>query len=350
MWKDNKLLVLFLFTTVLLISFAFYGFQIVYSPNVLVDKTSREIIIPQDANFQKVQRLLYEEGYVNDLVSFSFLAKLMNYDKNIKPGRYVLESNMTNIQAIRLLRSGNRTPVNITFHNARLLKDLGPKITANLLITEEEFNAGLLWFIDNNDYGFTADNLISMFIPNTYEVYYNITAEALLTRLAEEYTTFWNEQRQAKATELGMNRVEISTLASIVQEENARNDEKPVIAGLYINRLEKGIALQADPTLKFALKDFSLKRILNVHKEVESPYNTYKYTGLPPGPINMPEISSIDAVLNYQKHDYLYMCAKEDFSGYHNFAVNYEDHMVNARKYQRALTIEQNKAKIKANE
>ncbi|MDH5603878.1 MAG: endolytic transglycosylase MltG, partial [Cyclobacteriaceae bacterium] len=307
-------------------------------------------IIPRDADFKEVQRLLYEEGYVNDLVSFSFLAKLMNYDKNIKPGRYILEGDMTNIQAIRLLRSGNRTPVNITFHNARLLKDLGPKITANLMMTEEEFNAGLLWFIDNNDYGFTADNLISMFIPNTYEVYYNITAEALLTRLAEEYTNFWNEQRQAKATELGMNKVEISTLASIVQEENARNDEKPVIAGLYINRLEKGIALQADPTLKFALKDFSLKRILNVHKEVDSPYNTYKYPGLPPGPINVPEISSIDAVLNYEKHEYIYMCAKEDFSGYHNFAVNYEDHMVNARKYQRALTIEQNKAKNKANE
>ena len=350
MWKDNKLLVAFLFTTVLLISFAFYGFQIVYSPNILVEKGSREIIIPRDADFKEVQRLLYEEGYVNDLVSFSFLAKLMNYDKNIKPGRYILEGDMTNIQAIRLLRSGNRTPVNITFHNARLLKDLGPKITANLMMTEEEFNAGLLWFIDNNDYGFTADNLISMFIPNTYEVYYNITAEALLTRLAEEYTNFWNEQRQAKATELGMNKVEISTLASIVQEENARNDEKPVIAGLYINRLEKGIALQADPTLKFALKDFSLKRILNVHKEVDSPYNTYKYPGLPPGPINVPEISSIDAVLNYEKHEYIYMCAKEDFSGYHNFAVNYEDHMVNARKYQRAFTIEQNKAKNKANE
>jgi len=350
MWKDNKLLVAFLFTTVLLISFAFYGFQIVYSPNILLEKSRREIIIPRDADFKEVQRLLYEEGYVNDLVSFSFLAKLMNYDKNIKPGRYILEGDMTNIQAIRLLRSGNRTPVNITFHNARLLKDLGPKITANLMMTEEEFNAGLLWFIDNNDYGFTADNLISMFIPNTYEVYYNITAEALLTRLAEEYTNFWNEQRQAKATELGMNKVEISTLASIVQEENARNDEKPVIAGLYINRLEKGIALQADPTLKFALKDFSLKRILNVHKEVDSPYNTYKYPGLPPGPINVPEISSIDAVLNYEKHEYIYMCAKEDFSGYHNFAVNYEDHMVNARKYQRALTIEQNKAKNKANE
>ena len=344
MKKSTKLLAVFLFVTVLLISFAFYGFQIIYSPNILVGKGPKELIIPEGTDFKELQRLLYDGRFVNDLVSFSFLAKLMKYNENIKPGRYVLESDMTNIQAIRFLRSGNRTVARITFNNARLLTDLSAKITTDLRITEDELNAGMLEFLDSNDYGFTAETLISMFVPNTYEVYYNITPRELLERLYGEYKKFWNEERQAKADSMGMTRVEVATLASIVQEENANNEEKPIIAGLYMNRLKIGMALQADPTLKFAHKDFSLKRIYNKHKEIDSPYNTYMYPGLPPGPINMPEISSINAVLDYTKHDYLYMVAKEDFSGYHNFSSDYDEHLANARKYQRALTREQKKA------
>jgi UPF0755 protein len=184
-----------------------------------------------------------------------------------------------------------------------------------------------------------------MFIPNTYEVYYNVAPEALVQRMHREYELFWTEERKAKAKEVGLTEIEVSILASIVQAETIKNAEAPIIAGLYLNRLRKGIALQADPTLVFAVGDFSLKRVLNEHKEIDSPYNTYKYPGLPPGPVNMPSIRSIDAVLNYTKSDYYYMCAKEDFSGNHNFTNDYDQHMRNAARYQHALTIEQEKAK-----
>jgi len=186
---------------------------------------------------------------------------------------------------------------------------------------------------------------MTMFIPNTYEVYYNVSPEALVDRMHHEYELFWTADRKAKAKEVGLTEIEVSILASIVQAETIKNAEAPVIAGLYLNRLRKGIALQADPTLVFAVGDFSLKRVLNEHKEIDSPYNTYKYPGLPPGPVNMPSIRSIDAVLNYTKSNYYYMCAKEDFSGNHNFTNSYEEHMKNAARYQRALTIEQEKAK-----
>ena len=183
-----------------------------------------------------------------------------------------------------------------------------------------------------------------MFIPNTYEVYTNISSEQLVERMYEEYDKFWTEERRQKAQAIGLTPFEVSTLASIVQAESVREDEAPIIASLYMNRLEKGMPLQADPTLVFAVGDFSLKRVLNEHKEIDSPFNTYKYPGLPPGPINMPMIKSLEAVLNHVDTDYYYMCAKEDFSGRHNFTNDYQEHMRNAARYQRALTIEQKKA------
>jgi UPF0755 protein len=268
----------------------------------------------------------------------------MNYDENVKGGRFVLRKNMTNLQAIRTLRSGRQEPVRITFNNVRLISELAEKITKNLSLTPTEFEAALIQFAKNNPYGFNKDNIISMFIPNTYEVYFNISSEGLIDKMHEEYDKFWSDERKEKAKQLGLTPFEVSTLASIVQAESIRPDEAPVIASLYLNRLKKGIALQADPTLVFAVGDFSLKRILNEHKAVDSPFNTYKYPGLPPGPINMPTIGSIDAVLNPAATDYYYMCAKEDFSGRHNFTNSYEEHMRNAAKYQRALTIEQQKA------
>ena len=184
-----------------------------------------------------------------------------------------------------------------------------------------------------------------MFIPNTYEMYFNTGADKVIERFYYEYEQFWNEERKEKAKQIGLTPLEVSILASIVQAETVKRDEAPIIAGLYINRLKQGIALQADPTLVFAVGDFTLKRVLNEHKEIDSPYNTYKYAGLPPGPINMPEISSIDAVLKYKPSDFIYMCAKEDFSGYHNFTNNYNEHLRNAQRYQKALTIEQRKAR-----
>lgn len=330
--------------SILGISFSFYAFQIVYTPNILVEKENRLFIVEEGNSFKDVQRKLHEGNYVQDLVSFSFLARITGYDDQIKPGRYVLKANMTNLEALRILRSGKQEPVKITFNNVRLLKDLSEKITRNLDMSPEEFEVAVIDFAMTNKFGFNKDNVMVLFIPNTYEVYYNIAPEALVKRMYHEYENFWNEERTRKAQAAGLTPVEVSILASIVQAETIKEEEAPLVASLYINRLRKGIPLQADPTLKFALGDFSIKRILNVHKEIDSPYNTYMHAGLTPGPISLPEIWALDAVLNYQPTDYYYMCAKEDFSGYHNFTNDYNVHMNNARRYQQALTIEQRKA------
>ncbi len=351
MLGKKKIFVVFLVLfSILLTSFAFYAYQIIYTPNILVGKDAEYFLIDKDDTFKDVQNNLYEGNYVQDLVSFSFLARLMDYDVNVKPGLYYLESRMTNIQAIRRLRSGEQIPVAITFNNIRLSEEIGPRITRNTMVTPEDFQVALDSFVRENDLGFNKENIIGMFIPNTYQVFYTATAEDLVERMLMEYQRFWNEDRLQKAQNLGLTPLEVSTLASIVQAESRQHpDEWPVIAGLYLNRLRKGMALQADPTLVFAAGDFSIKRVLNVHKTIDSPYNTYRRSGLPPGPINMPDIRALDAVLNSDQHEYLYMCAREDFSGYHNFAKTFAEHKVNAQKYQRALTIEQRKARQKQN-
>lgn len=334
-------LAVFLLLSVLLISFTYYGYQICYTPNILVGKEDRVLVIPDSANFETVQKILHEGNFVQDLISFSFLSKLMDYDQGIKSGRYTLKANMTNLQAIRYLRLGLQEPVAVTFNNVRLIQDLSEKITRNLEMTPQEFEAALVEFAMNNRYGFTKDNVLCMFIPNTYEVYYNASPKQLIEKMHDEYEKFWDTERQDKAGALKLTPIEVSILASIVQAETVKRDEAPTIAGLYINRLKQGIPLQADPTLVFASGDFALKRVLNEHKLIDSPYNTYKYAGLPPGPINLPEISSLDATLNYLASDYIYMCAKEDFSGRHNFSASYAEHMRNAQRYQAALTREQ---------
>ena len=185
--------------------------------------------------------------------------------------------------------------------------------------------------------GFTSQTIPAMFIPNTYEMYWNISAGKLMQRMKREYTAFWTETRRSRAEKAGISPVEAAILASIVEEESAATEEYSIIAGLYINRLHRGMPLQADPTVKFALGNFTLHRILHEHLNVDSPYNTYLYSGLPPGPIRIPSIAGVDAVLNYSKHHYLYMCAKEDFSGKHNFAASLAEHNRNAGRYQAAL-------------
>jgi len=343
--RPSKRLIFFLLFSILLISFAYYAFQICYTPNILVEKEDRQIVIPKEATFKDVQGILHQENIVQDLMSFSFLSKLMDYDENVKSGRYHLRQNMTNLQAIKLLRSGEQEPVKITFNNVRLVSELSEKITRNLFMKPQEFEAALVQFAISNNKGFNKDNILSMFIPNTYEVYYQSTPQELISRMYHEYEIFWNNERKEKANKTGLTPIEVSILASIVQAESVQKDEAPIIASLYLNRLKKGMPLQADPTLVFAIGDFTLKRVLNEHKEIDSPYNTYKYAGLPPGPINMPENSSLDAVLNFAPGNYLYMCAKEDFSGRHNFTSSYQQHVNNAARYQRALSIEIEKGK-----
>ncbi len=346
---SRKRLAFFLISSTLLITFVFYGYQILYTANVLVDRDDRMFVIHSGATYRTVQEELSRGGYVNDLVSFSFLARLMDYDKEIRPGRYYLRRNMTNIQAINVLKSGKAEPVKVTFTVIRLRSELSEKITKNIGVTAVEFDEALDEFIASNKEGFTRENILTMFIPNTYQVYFNVNPEDLIERMHQEYEKFWSAARRAKAKEVGLTPIEVSILASIVQAETVKQIEAPVIAGLYYNRLKKDMPLQADPTLVFAVGDFTLKRVLNEHKDVESPYNTYKYAGLPPGPINLPQIPMIDAVLNYEKHRYLYMCAREDFSGFHNFASNLSEHNLNARRYQQALTIEIRKGAHKKN-
>ncbi len=339
-----KRLVIFLALSTLLISFTFYFYQIFFTANILVEKENRLFVIRSGSTFRQVQEDLMDGGFVNDLVSFSFVARLSGFDKKIKAGRFYLKRNMNNRQAILALTRGRNEEVKVTFTHVRLLSDLGEKITANIGVTEKEFYDALNKFVESNQDGFTKETILTMFIPNTYLVYFNVIPEDLIMRFNTEYHDFWNAERLAKAEAIGLTLIEVSILASVVQAEISKGAEAPIVAGLYLNRLKKDIALQADPTLIFAAGDFTIKRVLNEHKEIDSPYNTYKHPGLPPGPINMPYVSSIDAVLNYQKHNYYYMCASEDFSGYHKFASILAEHQKNASRYQRALSAELRKA------
>lgn len=340
-----KKLAFYIVASTLFITFTYYGYQICFTPNILVEKDSRTFKIPKGATYRQVQKELYDAGFVNDAVSFSFIARLKGYDKRVHPGQFALEGNMTNLAALDVLMGTEQVPVRITFNNVRLVSELGPRITKNTAVSPIEFDNAVDAFVKNNNEGFTRENVLCMFLPNTYEVYLNISAEELVARMHEEYLKFWTDERKQKAQDIGLTPIEVGILASIVRAEASKEEEAPTIAGLYLNRLKKDIALQADPTLVFAVGDFSLKRVLNIHKEVDSPYNTYTHTGLPPGPINMPGISFINAVLDAEKNSYIYMCAKEDFSGAHNFATNLTEHNRNAAKYQRALTIEQRKGR-----
>ena len=261
----------------------------------------------------------------------------MDYPNRVKAGKYRLEPDMNNRTLINKLGGGIQEPVKLRFENIRLKENFAAHLAQQLepdsiafinLLNDESLAAS---------YGFDTANFFSMFVPNTYEFYWNTSAERFIERMQQEYEKFWNEQRREKAAGLNLSLQEVSTLASIVKGEALHVDEMPTIAGLYINRLRKGMLLQADPTVIFANNDFTIRRVLYRHLRTDSPYNTYLYRGLPPGPIMMPSIASIDAVLNHQQHNYIYMCAKDDFSGYHNFAVTQAEHSINARKFQQAL-------------
>lgn len=342
MKKRIILVAIIIIFSVMLTSFGFYAYQITKTPNVLVGIEERSLVIEPNTTFSQLQHRLYEERYVNDMVSFALLSKIMDYPENIKPGHYLLTRDMTNLEAIRLLRSGRQTPVNVTFNNLRSKEELASRLSKNLMAKEQELYQLLNDSATIASYGFNTHNILGMFIPNTYEFFWTTTAEEVLERMNTEYERFWNEERRQKAERLGLKPEEVSVVASIVQAETIKADEMPRVAGVYLNRLKKNMKLEADPTLVFAANDFTIRRVLNEHKQIDSPYNTYKYSGLPPGPINLPHIAAIDAVLNAEDHKFIFFCAREDFSGYHNFAATYREHVNNANKYQRAL----NKRKV----
>ena len=272
--------------------------------------------------------------------SMNCLRSLMDdgkYQSQIRTGRYRIEPGKRIIDIYRMLKGGHQEPFMLTIPETRTMEQLASRLSRKLMLDSATIAQALTDSAFCQQQGYTLETIPCLFIPNTYEVYWDMSLDDLMKRMHKEYDAFWNSERKAKAEALGLTPNEVQTLASIVDEETANNPEKPTIAGLYLNRLKIGMLLQADPTVKFAMRDFTLKRILNAHLATDSPYNTYKYAGLPPGPIKVASIQGINAVLSPEAHDYLYMCAKEDFSGTHNFAVTLQEHMVNARRYQQAL-------------
>jgi UPF0755 protein len=335
----KKVLISVAIVSVLLIFITIaFAFKRIYQPNVTLNgKETSFVYIPTGSNINDVCRILYEKNIIINRSSFEWIAEKKKYQNNIKPGKYKIKNKMSNNELINLLRSGNQEPVKLTFNNIRTVNQLAGVISRQI----EADSASLAKLLNDNDYvqsyGFSSSNIISMFLPDTYEFVWNTSPESFVKRMNKEYVKFWNSTRLEKAKEIGLTQTEVITLASIVDEESNKPDEYAVIAGVYMNRLKKGIPLQADPTVKFALQDFTIKRVLKKHLQTESPYNTYLNKGVPPGPIAMPSIKAIESVLNYQKHNYLYFCAKSDFSGYHVFAKTLTQHNHNAQLYQAAL-------------
>ncbi len=335
-WK--KVLIALLLIVLVGGSWAGYEFyRTVYSPNVVMEAEEGFFHIPTGSDLKAVTYLLQQKGMILNRASFEWVAKQKQYELNVKPGRYRLTSGMSNNGLIDLLRSGKQVPLMVTFNNIRLKEELAGRI-ARQIEADSTALARLLYDPSfAKKYGLTIETLPTLFIPNTYEFWWNTSAEQFVERMAKEYKAFWTEERKAKAKRIGLGQSEVSILASIVQKETNMRDEQPTVAGVYLNRLKKGMLLQADPTLVFANRDFEARRVLNRHKEIDSPYNTYRYKGLPPGPICLPDPRTIDAVLNAQTHSYLYFCAKADGSGYHSFATTYNEHLRNAREFQREL-------------
>jgi peptidoglycan lytic transglycosylase G len=310
--------------------------------NIKVGEDDQTIYIHSGSSFEQVMDSLESNLQISNVRVLSWIAFKKKYPELIKPGRYVIKKDLSYNGLINRLRSGRQDAVKLTFNNIRTLNQLAGKIGLQI----EADSVQIMDFLgDDKNFssdGFAHNNIIALFIPNTYEVYWNSDAKSLYKRMLKEYRMFWNDDRMAKAKEKGLSPIEVSTLASIIDDEVAKVDEKPRIAGVYLNRLKRGIPLQACPTIKFALNDFTITRVLYKHLQIDSPYNTYKHRGFPPGPIGCPSIEGIDAVLNAEKHNYLYFAAKADFSGYHNFSRSLAEHNRYAAAYQREL----NKRKI----
>lgn len=317
-------------------SIGFKGYRY-YKKTNFTPKETVYTYINEDTDFKDLTRFLVDSAGAQNIDFFTVIAEVFEYPDNMRTGKYAIDPGVSSLDLVNRLRRGQQTPTRITFNNVRFLNDLANKLDEQLMLSADDILTRLMDPTYCDSLGFNTETIRAMFIPNTYEVYWNISPDRLLNRMKKEYDTFWNEERKAQAEKIGLTPVQISILASIVEEETAVADEYPVVAGLYINRLHRGMLLQADPTVKYAVGDFMLQRILYIHLEIDSPYNTYIYPGLPPGPLRIPTIQGLNAVLNYSKHNYLYMVAKEDFSGRHNFASTLVEHNRNANRYRSEL-------------
>lgn len=315
-----------------------YGYYALMTDNIkLKKKETHELLIPTGSDYSFVQKELEAADILKDMTTFEMTVSALKYDQLVKPGRYEITGGMTNLKLVRKLRSGDQDEIKFRFLTYRQPQDLAASVAEQF---EWEANE-LLTLLEDPEYlsqfEIAPQNVMELFLPDTYFLYYTTTPEELMERMHEEHKKFWNETRKAKAAKLALSPHEVITLGSIVQAESYMADERPTIAGVYVNRLKRGIPLQADPTVIYAVGDFTIKRVLERHLKHESLYNTYLHAGLPPGPINNPEVSSIDAVLNYEVHDYIYFCAKPDFSGYHSFAKTLSQHNRNAAAYHKAI-------------
>lgn len=338
--KLHRIIILSLAIAIIIgLIIVFNLFRLVLKPNVSTrDKESVSVFIPAGAGYNDVKNILYGQGLIINHRSFEWMAERKNYPALIKPGHYRVKNHMNNNDLVNMLRSGAQTPIKLIFNNIRKLDELAGKMSHQVQADSLSF---LKCWKDSKflkSLNTTPEKVILIFIPNTYEVWWTDDAYEITGRMYEEYLAFWTDERKKKAEAVRLSTAEVTILASIVDKETQKNDEKPLIAGVYLNRLRKNWPLQADPTVVYAVGDFELKRVLTVHTQIDSPYNTYIHQGLPPGPICIPSIASIDAVLNYKKHDYMFFCAKADMSGYHSFSRTLAEHNRYARAYQQALS------------
>lgn len=311
---------------------------------MLIGSKNQYIYVDNDDTADSVVAKLSDISSSHAMTGFKMLVRHSSYADHVRTGRYAVRSGEGALVVFRHLKNGLQSPVNLVIPTVRTTDRLAAELSKRLMMDSTELYKALADEATCRKYGYDTATIVSMFVPNTYDIYWNTSVEKLLDRMHKESNSFWNESRLNKAKALKLSPVEVSTLASIVDEETANNSEKPMVAGMYYNRLmlrnaqyPDGMPLQADPTIKFAWKRFELKRIYNNLLYIKSPYNTYRNAGLPPGPIRVASIAGIDAVLNLVHHDYLYMCAKEDFSGTHNFARTYDEHLQNAKRYSNAL-------------
>jgi UPF0755 protein len=330
--NKNKILKVIAIIFIVVVAVIYIKF---FTSNTKFEKDEIYVEVPTGSTYQDVEKIL--SPLLKNMNDFEFIANRRSYPENVKAGRFLLKKGMSAFQLVATMR--RNVPVKLAFNNQERLENLCERLssqiepdTTKLLATFRDAE-----FLKTN--GFTKDNVFAMFLPNTYEVYWNISAEKFRGRMLDEYNRFWTKERIAKAAALNLTPVQVITVASIVHKESVKKSERPTIAGVYLNRYKLGMPLQADPTVIYALKlrdkDFDqvIKRVLYNDLFIKSPYNTYQNIGLPPGPIAMPDVDAIDAVLNAKKHDYLYFCASIEKFGYHVFASTYEKHMVNAKKY-----------------
>jgi UPF0755 protein len=320
---------------VAIIAGGFIGFKIFGA--TVTSPQKKYFYVKTGDNYERVKAALLEGKIVQSEFWLSQVAGKLNYPKVVKAGRYEIKNGMSLFSLIRMLRSGNQSPVNLVINKIRVKEDLAQKIAANF----ECDSLSVISFLNNTDsikkYNLDSNTLMTAVIPNTYSISWNSSPAKIFKKLYSDQEKFWNDARKQKAAAISMTPKQVYTMASIVEEETNKEEDKGKIASVYINRIETGMKLEADPTVKFAMKDFGLKRILHAHLTYPSPYNTYQQTGLPPGPICTPSSKTIDAVLNAPQTNYIFFVAKPDFKGYSNFAATYTEHLVYAKAYQNAL-------------